>query len=145
MKAHLLRVSTGKTGVIVILPIHPDFAGWLESIPRGIGKASVFPDLANVRISGTRGLSDQFSLIVEKAGISRRVTAREGKGRTTSSKTFHSLRHFCVSQLANAGVAPEVRQRIVGHSDSKTHAVYTHHEARLLSEAVAKLPSIAGR
>ena len=31
-----------------------------------------------------------------------------------------------VSQLANAGIAPDVRQLLSGHADEKSHAVYTH-------------------
>ena len=36
-------------------------------------------------------------------------TGRE-KGRAHHSKSFHSLRHHFVSQLANQGVAPDIRQ-----------------------------------
>ena len=142
----LLRVVTGKTGAVVTLPIHPDFAAWLSTRQRGIAKASVFPELAGRRTDGARGLSNQFGLLVEKAGITRRITAREGKGRTVTSKSFHSLRHSFVSALANSGVASEVRQKLVGHSDSGVHKRYTHHELQILRDAVAKLPSLnAGR
>lgn len=118
LESGLLRVATGKTGAVVILPIHPDFASWLSGRPRGIGRAAVFPELAGKRTDGDNGLSHQFGLLVEKAGIVRRITPREGKGRTVTSKTFHSLRHTFVSQLANSGVASEIRQKLVGHSDS---------------------------
>jgi hypothetical protein len=33
------------------LPIHPDFAGWLAKRQRGIGKAPVFPGLADRAIA----------------------------------------------------------------------------------------------
>jgi hypothetical protein len=72
MEDGLLRVATGKTGAVVVLPIHPDFARWLSGRQRGIGKASVFPALARTRVDGSRGLSNQFSSIIEKAGIVRR-------------------------------------------------------------------------
>ena len=142
MVAGILRVATGKTGAVVVLPIHPDFAQWLASRQRGIERAKVFPELAGDHVDGARGLSNQFALIVEKAGILRRVTPGAGKGRTTTSKTFHSLRHAFISQLANNGVAPEIRQRLVGHADSKVHAGYTHHELATLRSVIEKLPSL---
>jgi integrase len=58
---------------------------------------------------------------MEKAGITGRITAASGKGRAVASKSFHSLRHTFVSALANNGVASELRQRLVGHSDSGVH------------------------
>ena len=86
-------------------------------------------------------MSVQFRDIAEKAGVTGRVVTREGKGRTTNSKTFHALRHSFISALANAGVASEIRQKLAGHSDSKVHANYTHHELPALRGAIAKLPS----
>jgi integrase len=142
LETGLLRVATGKTGAVVVLPIHPDFADWLSGRQRGIGKASVFPDLARTRGDGTGGLSDKFNSIIEKAGIARSFTVRQGKGRSMASKSFHSLRHHFVSALANGGVAPEIRQKLAGHSDTRAHANYTHHELATLRGAIGKLPSL---
>jgi integrase len=65
---------------------------------------------------------------------------REGKGRTTNSKTFHALRHGFISQLANAGVAPDIRQKLAGHASAVVHGIYTHHEIETLRGAIEKLP-----
>ena len=108
-------------------------------------QGSVFPELAGKRISGASGLSAQFRQIVEKAGITGRVVTREGKGRATNSKTFHALRHEFISALANAGVAPDIRQKLAGHADERVHAGYTHHEIKTLRGAVEKLPSLNTR
>jgi integrase len=141
----LLSVTTGKTGTPVILPIHPDFAHWLSGQQRGICKAYVFPSLANTGTSGAQGLSRQFRAIMEKAGIVERIVAADGKkGRCRSNKGFHALRHTFVSMLANSGVASELRQKLVGHSDSGVHKKYTHLELQVRRDAVARLPSIAG-
>lgn len=99
MDTGLLRIETEKTGTVVVLPMHSDFAQRLAGRPRGIGKAPVFPELAGKRISGGHGLSAQFRAIVEAAGITGRVVTREGKGRATNSKTFHVLRHCFISSL----------------------------------------------
>jgi integrase len=142
MEASRLRIETMKTGRVVVLPMHPDFASWLSTRSRGIGKAPVFPDLAGKFVGGRRGLSVQFREIVSKAGIVGRVVTREGKGRATNSKTFHALRHTFVSALANAGVAPDIRQKLAGHASAEVHGIYTHHELATLRGAIGKLPSL---
>ncbi|MEI7774858.1 MAG: hypothetical protein WCK17_08785 [Verrucomicrobiota bacterium] len=60
--------------------------------------------------------------------------------RTTSTLRFHSTQHFFVSALSAGGVPSDVRQRLVGHTDARTHAVYSAHEIESMRAAVAKLP-----
>ena len=139
----LVRIETEKTGRVVVLPMHPDFTGWLSQRTRGIGKAPVFPDLAGKTIAGGGGLSVQFRDIVEAAGIAGRRVTRDGKGRSTNNKTFHTLRHSFISQLANAGVASEVRQKLAGHTSAAAHGIYTHHEIETLRGAIEKLPRLS--
>jgi integrase len=139
----LLRIETKKTGRLVVLPMHPDFATWLSGRPRGIGKAPIFPELAGKRPGGARGLSAQFRHIVQTAEITGRVVTREGKGRATNSKTFHAIRHSFISSLANAGVASEIRQKLAGHASAAVHGIYTHHELETLRGAIARLPRLS--
>jgi integrase len=143
LSAGLLRIETRKTGRVVVLPMHPDFATWLSRRPRGIGKAPVFPELAGKLVAGGGGLSVQFREIVEKAGITGHVVTRHGKGRATNSQTFHALRHSFVSALANAGVVADIRQKLAGHASSKAHVGYTHHEIETLRGAIEKLPRLS--
>ena len=138
-----IRADTQKTGLSLVLPIHPDFDQWLATRCPGIGKAAVFPELAQRSIGGASGLSAQFRGIMERAGISQRVIKRQGAGRTGNSKGFHSLRHTFISLLANSGVPPEIRQKLAGHADARVHAGYTHHEFEVLRSAVAKLPPLS--
>lgn len=139
-KAGVLHVTTQKTGATVALPVHPDFAAWLEQQEQGIGQAPVFTSLHSRSTGGNNGLSRRFRAIMDRAGITSRAVKREGAGRTRQSKDFHSLRHSFVSDLANAGVAPDVRQKLTGHADKKVHAVYTHHDMDTLRSAIDKLP-----
>ena len=144
MDAGLLRMKTRKTGANVTLPIHAEFAAWLRSQARGIGKAPVFPTLTGKATGGAHGLSGRFTAIMEKAGVKGRLLrGADGKGRKTYSLTFHSLRHSFVSALANAGVAAELRQKLSGHADDRSHARYTHHEIETLRAAVAKVPAVS--
>jgi integrase len=145
LDAGLLRVRTIKTGAVVVIPAHHEFAKWLRKQTRGIAKAPVFPELAGKAGSGKSGLSMAFKRIMERAGIKGRILRhrKEGSaGRTQSSLSFHCLRHAFNSALANAGVAQEIRQRLTGHSDSQQNRRYTHHEISVLRAAVDALPSV---
>jgi integrase len=139
-KSGVLRVTTQKTSAEVVTFIHADFSAWLNKQTQGIGRAPVFPSLHAKSTGGNHGLSSQFRKIVDKAKIKGRVIEREGKGRAGYSKTFHSLRHTFVSDLANAGVAADLRQKLAGHADEKVHAGYTHHELETVRAAIDKLP-----
>ena len=145
LEAGLLRLQTRKTGAIVVVPLHTGFFDWLVLQPRGIGKAYIFPTLAGINTAGGKGLSAQFRDIMRRARVTGRVSVPGGKkGRTRNSKSFHSLRHHFVSQLANQGVAPDIRQKLAGHSSAAVHGIYSHHELETLRAAVAKLPALGG-
>ena len=144
-KTGMLRVKTRKTGTVVMLPLHTEFAAWLGQQTRGIGKAPIFPDLAGRTGGGKSGLSMKFRGIMERAGVAGRILRqREEKsaGRTQSSLSFHSLRHSFNSALANAGVAQELRQKLTGHASAAMNAKYTHHELDALRAAMAVLPGL---
>jgi integrase len=126
-----------------VLPLHPELSACLRSGPRGIVKAPVFVELAGKGTGGRHGLSGHFKSVMERAGIVSRIVRKgAGAGRQTSNLSFHSLRHAFVSALANAGVAADLRQKLSGHADERTHAVYTHHEIEALRAAVSKMPGI---
>jgi integrase len=123
----LICVKTAKTGVTLTLPVHPTFAAWLATQPRGIGAAPVFPTLANKGGAGKSGLSMAFKRLMERAKISAgvaRPAKEKSRGRTTSQKSFHSLRHFAATQLASNGVRADIARAITGHADAETHANY---------------------
>jgi integrase len=141
----LIKITAQKTGFDHTLPLHKDFKVWLESRPRGIGKASVFPSLAGIVSGGRSGLSQQFKGIMEKAGVIGAVI-REGKGagRTTSTLSFHSLRHAMISQMAGAGIGADLRMRLSGHTTERVHKVYTHFEIEQMRGAIESISLFGG-
>jgi integrase len=142
----IIRVTTRKTGKPVTVPIHPEFAAWLDKQTRGISKAPVFPTLAGKAGGGKSGLSMAFRRIMERAKIKGRLLREaNGVGRSQSSLSFHSLRHGFVSAMANAGVAQELRQKLTGHASPEMNAQYTHHELESLRAAVSVIPSIGSK
>jgi integrase len=80
---------------------------------------------------------------MRKSGIVSKSAEAKGKaGRTRLKKTFHSLRHTFISNLANAGVHADIRQKLAGHADERVHQNYTHHEIETLRGAIEKIPSL---
>jgi integrase len=138
----LLRFEVSKTKRTEELPLHPVLEGHLAKI-RGKGRGKVCPKLSRQRVPGGSGLSQQFANILAAAGIDRQSRGKDqnkSRGRKFSGKSFHSLRHRFVSALANAGVAPEVRQKLSGHNDANTHGKYTHLELETLRNAINSIP-----
>ena len=137
LDTRLLRTKTAKTGAELVLPIHPTFLAWLREQPRGIGEAPVFPSLAQKGGAGKSGLSMAFKRLMERAEVSAGVArGANGRGRTTSQKSFHSLRHFAATQLASNGVRAEVARQITGHADADSHANYISADIDALRGAV---------
>jgi len=131
-----------KTGKQVTIPLHPELQTHLEKLA-STDKPDIFiiPGMAEKGPGGRHGLSEGFKRIVRKAGLDLQ-TVQGGGSRKISRRTFHALRHSFTSALANAGVAPELRMKLTGHSSEAVHRGYTHHELEVLKNAVSKLPSL---
>jgi integrase len=126
------------------IPLHTALREHLLALPSVDDPAAfIMPGLAAQKIPGRSGLSRQFQAIVTKAGIEQEtVTAKGEAGRSFNKLSFHSLRHSYISAMANAGIAPDVRQKLSGHADDRSHAAYTHHEAETLRKAIDTLPRL---
>ena len=143
-KAHTIAFRQKKTGDALLIPIHPALQHYLDKVPSGVGRAPLLPSLASKSGTGKSGLSMAFKRIMNAAGIEAGVARmRAGKrGRSVSRLSFHSLRHSFTSELARAGVSPEIRQQLTGHRDDSSHRVYTHLELDTLRRAVTALPAL---
>ena len=144
-RKRLVRFTAAKTGKEIVIPLHDDFhRALLKSERVGIGRAKMFRLLADKPTGGRNGLSGEFKALMHEAGIQGKVTLRHG-GRATSTLSFHSLRHAFASEMANRGVAEEVRMKLAGHSTRNVHAGYSHHEFETLRAAIAVIPGIGGK
>jgi integrase len=125
----------------MVLPIAPRLKDYLLTLPQPKnGKGPLCPELAGKSSAGKSGLSMAFSRRMEKAKISSGSMEASGeKGRTFNKKSFHSLRHFFISELERKGVAPDIRMKLAGHTTSAAHGRYTHTEIETLRKAVADL------
>lgn len=143
---HLLKVRPQKTSRKkrdLLIPLHPQLEERVLDLPLADSSALLCPTLAKRKVSGKYGLSIQFHTIMARAKIEQETIAAGGKaGHEFNRYTFHSLRHSYVTELANAGIAPDVRQLLSGHADEKSHAVYTHTKLDTLRKAIETLPRI---
>jgi integrase len=127
----------------LVIPLHPRLHKHLDALASTDAaqlSPHLCPSLAGRAVSGRAGISAAFiTEVMDKAGIDTNRTERLGKGHRVSRKSFHSLRHFFVSGMANAGVSADVRRKLAGHSDEKQTARYSHLEMKTLRKAVGKL------
>jgi integrase len=140
--AQTLSFKQQKTGGVVLLPVHPALAAHLQTLPAGVGEAPVLPGLAGRSASAAPGccrlLRQSWAGIAP--GLARAHTGKAGH--SVSKLSFHSLRHSFTSELARAGVVPEIRQRLTGHADLTSHKTYTHLELDTYRRAIAALPAL---
>ena len=130
---------------MIQIPITPELSEHLLTLPApDQPDAPLLPGLAQQAVGGSRGLSRQFRELMVRAGLEAGVArVRLGKaGHTVSSRSFHSLRHSFVSAMMNAGVPPELRQKLTGHSSLAIHQSYSHAEWQTLAAAVSSIPRI---
>ena len=134
----------GKTGKAVTVPIHPDLEAHLGKLAASDRPEKlIMPGMADKGPGGRKGLSQVFKDIMRKAGVDSQPVEREEGVRQLSRRTFHALRHSFTSALANAGVAPELRMKLTGHTTEAVHRSYTHDEMETLRGAIGKLPQMS--
>ena len=134
-----------KTGSKIKAPIHRELLDYLLSLSvLDDDRNPIFPRLSRIRGPGKSGLSTAFKRLMASAGIKNDlIRQRAGQGgRSVSRLSFHSLRHSFVSALANANVPAELRRKLSGHADDKSHQIYTHHEFILLQNVMEQLPRL---
>ncbi len=123
----------------VEVPMHPVLIDHIKGMAKPKDKSiPLFESLAG---KNATALSKQFMKLMVKVGIDPEYAEVE-VGRRTSAKSFHSTRHTAASMLANMGVSSEIREAIVGHTDSDTHKKYTHLQMDTLREGIDKMPAV---
>jgi integrase len=142
---NLIPRKTDRKGTTVEIPLHPDLFDFFKGHEVSpFAKAPLFPSLVELEAGGRDALSDQFKGIMKAAKVDRGVTREKGEkvARTTAARSFHSLRHTFTSWLAKADVPEEVRMKMTGHTESKTHQKYTHQELSTLRAGVDRIPRL---
>jgi integrase len=147
----VVRLTTGKTGTVVIVPMCKPLEDHVLSLPAGDKPdAYVHPELGALAEFSNGGphLSRQFGDLLARCGFRElntnhaKIEGRTSKLRAVKALSFHSLRHSAVSMMKNAGIPAVVVQDIVGHASEAVSQVYTKIETETKRNALAKLPTI---
>jgi integrase len=146
-----IRLTTRKTGKVMILPIAAPLRRYLEGLPStDDGDAPLHPRAFAVveRLSKSGGLSGQFIDLLAQAGIREKQAHRSrGIGRSAQRQaaglSFHSLRRTATTLLHEAGVPAAVVQSLIGHDSEEVHQLYVAVGKEALANAAATLPDLA--
>lgn len=122
--------TAAKNGKVITVPLTPPCLRWIAG-----KKGDFFP---KIKAEEPANRSNQFDTIRKRAGVAKEIDL---PGDMKASRTFHSLRHTFASWLAEADIHADVRQKLTGHSSSKIHQRYTHHD-EALERAVGTLPTL---
>ena len=129
----LLSITPSKTRkhqITVRIPLHQTLADWLINHKN----ESKYITPARIGRVGRQYFSDgdkSFTEILKSAKILKQSNKEK--------LSFHCFRHTFVSRLAEAGVAQDVRMRLVGHTSMQNHQIYTHDDVSARS-AIDLLP-----
>jgi integrase len=131
----------------LVIPMHSDLETYLLALPSADKADGYVCPVLGGREAGKRGqLSNEFSGILESAGIDRRAgREKTGKGRTFYRLGFHSLRHTFNSMMADAGVSIELRSKLTGHTTLAMNDRYTHLADATKRRAIDAIPSFSKR
>ena len=129
----------------IVVPLHSRLVEYLLILKPGKPSDYIFPMLQPLGTGGNNGLSQSFKRILMKAGIVKELyqKKKEGSvGRTVSPYSFHSLRHSFKTELANKGVAADVRDVLSGHAKPSVAEAYVHRDTSVLMDAIKLLPDL---
>ena len=125
-----LTIRHGKARRVDVIPMHPQLADALRR------RLDAFPALSAARVWSATVTDLTRQKDFQRAGIA----AEDDDGRVVD---LHALRTTLGTQLARAGVAPQVAQRVMRHGDYKT--TLKHYTVLGLvdtAKAVAQLPDV---
>ena len=118
-KSMWIREGKGhKSRYVALHPLAVDALRTLQDAANGDG-----------RVFHVKDIKRAFTTARERAGLDRAIT-------------FHSLRHFAASQLAEAGCDSHTIRELLGHVSLAMSARYVHISGGHLKEVVRRLPDI---
>lgn len=119
-------------GVAVTLPLVGKLREHLLSVPNKEGPITP-------RLNGHYKLSVNFGKLLNLAGVSDKAPAKTGpSSKPKRHKSFHSLRHTVLTELAKTGADKQLRMLLADHDDPAVNTKYTHGEVARLAEALTK-------
>jgi integrase len=144
LEKNVIRLTTGKTGRTMVIPISETLKEHVASLPAADNPQDfLHPDLARSQQSS---LSTQFARLLADAGLrpprGEKGAPKSELARSTNELVFHSLRHTATSLLKEAGIPQAVVGELIGHDSKEVSQGYTHVGEAALKLAINALPKI---
>jgi integrase len=141
--ANFIRRDRRKTGVDIELPLMPQLAEYLATLPR-TGRY-IFPEHAEIYLDVKQRskVSARVIKFLQSLGIetSKSIPGR----RAVSVKDLHSMRHVFAYRAKKAGIPIGVIKRMLGHAhESMTEKYADHDTVEDLNREIKKLSSPFG-
>jgi integrase len=146
-----LRLTTRKTGKVLILPLAPALQKHFESLPSSDEPTAPIHPRALATLQSQEGrvssLSAEFHELLVQSGLAP-VRSKKSKGigrcgrREQSELSFHSLRHCATTLMHEAGVPESVARTFIGHDSKEIHRKYVGVGMDALIKAAAALPEL---
>ena len=147
MEKRIIIITPKKTrreNITVKLPMHETLHASLSEIPREQREGAILPNISKMSTGGSRGMSTMFVKLMSEAGVSR-GNCHDSAGRKLWERSFHSYRHTFTKFLVDAGIPPEIRMKLTGHTKYSTHELYSHIDPAIMMKAVTSIPTLTDK
>lgn len=124
--ANFIRRDRRKTGVDIELPIMPQLAEYLSSLPR-TGRY-VFPEHAETYLDERQRCKVSERVIKFLTGIGIKTRKEVPGRRAVSVKDLHSMRHVFAYRAKKAGIPTSVIKKMLGHAHETMTEKYADHD-----------------
>ena len=135
----MIRRTRRKTGVQILLPLLPELASYLSSLPRT--DEYVLPEHAQMYLKKQSTVSARVKYFLDSLGIESRKVVPGRKA--VSVKDLHSMRHIFCYRARKAGIPEHVIAKFVGHAVVEMTRHYADHDTEEdLRAQIQKLPAL---
>ena len=140
LDAGRLHVFQPKTKRAKILALSPELRALIEAQPRGIGAAPVFRGRPRTMKDGTTKGGGPW----DAAFLQRAFKLAKKLSGVRPELRIHDLRHTAASWLTIAGTSERRVRDVLGHTDARMTARYSHLAPEHLQEALDVLGKLSG-
>ena len=141
--ANFIRRDRRKTGVDIELPIMPQLAEYLATLPR-TGRY-IFPEHAEIYLDVKQRSKVSTRVIKFLQSLGIETTKSVPGRRKVSVKDLHSMRHVFAYRAKKAGIPTSIIKKMLGHAhESMTEKYADHDTVEDLNREIKKLSSPFG-
>jgi integrase len=126
-----------KTKETRFIPLIPEMIRLLKKLVEQNGKGYVFSLDSGAKPVCRKHIYDEFHRALKKIGIDQNEITRRGL-------SIHSWRHFLNTELQTQGLTLQQVQAVTGHKSDRMSELYSHFDARQLSDVMEAQRVITG-